>query len=59
MAAEGKSDRMASDMEVWMKPRGGTEFLHEEKVAPTDIHQDLQNVSRDRPVDVDAERLCG
>ena len=36
--AEGQSDRMASDMEVWMKQRCVTEFLHVEKMAPTDIH---------------------
>jgi len=30
MAAEGQSDRMASDMEVHMKQRYVTEFLHEE-----------------------------
>jgi len=38
MAAEGHSDRMAPDMEVWMEQRGGTEFAHWEKMAPTDIH---------------------
>ena len=31
MAAEGQSDRMASDMEECMKQRGVTEFLHAEK----------------------------
>ena len=31
MAAEGQSDRMASDMEVCMKQRGGTEFFHDGK----------------------------
>jgi len=29
--AEGQSDRMASDMEVQMKQRCGTEFLHAKK----------------------------
>ena len=38
MAAEGQSDKMASDMEVQMKQRGVAEFLHVEKMAPTDIH---------------------
>jgi len=28
MAAEGQSDKMASDMEVQIKQRGRTEFLH-------------------------------
>jgi len=37
MAAEGQSDRMASDMEVRMK-MFGTEFLHVEKIAPKDVH---------------------
>ena len=47
LAAEGQSDRMVSDMEVWMKQRCGTEFLHAEKMALTDIHGHLLNVSGD------------
>ena len=39
MEGEGQSDRMASDMEVCMKQRCDTEFLHVEKIVPTDIHQ--------------------
>ena len=39
MAAERQCDKMASDMEEHMKYSGGTEFLHEEKSAPIDIHQ--------------------
>ena len=35
MAAEGQSDKMAFDMEVCMKQRGVTEFLHAEKIALT------------------------
>ena len=31
MAAEGQFDKMASDMEVWMKKRCATEHLHAEK----------------------------
>jgi len=31
MAAEGQSDKMASDEEGCMKQRGGTEFLYTEK----------------------------
>ena len=38
MAAEGQSDTMASDMEVHMKQRCGTEFLREEKMATINIH---------------------
>ena len=37
-AAQGQCDRMVSDMEAQMKRRCGTEFLHEEKMACTDIH---------------------
>ena len=36
---------MASVMEVLMKQRYGTEFLHEEKMASTDIHRCLLNVA--------------
>ena len=52
MAAEGQSDTMASDMEVCMKQRCVTEFLHVEKMSPTDIHGHLLNVSGDQTVDV-------
>jgi len=45
MAAEGQSDKMVSDMEVCMKQRCVIEFLHAEKIAPTDIDQSLLNVS--------------
>ena len=38
MAAEGQSDRMASDMEVHMKQGCRTEFLHVGKMAPLAIH---------------------
>jgi len=38
MAAEWQSDRKVSDMEVCMKKRCVTEFLHVEEVSPTDIH---------------------
>ena len=38
MAAEGQSDRMVSDMEVWMEQRCDTEFFHVEKLAPINIH---------------------
>jgi len=37
-AAEGQSDKVASDMEVCMKQRRGSEFLHAEKMAPIDIY---------------------
>ena len=41
MAAEGQSGRMVSDVEAFMKQRCVTEFLHAEKMAPTDIHRHL------------------
>ncbi len=44
MAAEGQSDKMASDMEVHVKQREFTEFLHEEKVGSIDIHSPLLNI---------------
>ena len=56
MAAEGQSDKMASDMEVHMKQRGAPEFLHAEKMAPIDIHQYLLNVHGDQTVDVSTVR---
>jgi len=37
MAEEGKSDRMASDLQVHMKQRCVTELLHVEKITPYDI----------------------
>ena len=37
MAAEGQSDTMASDMEVQTEQRCETEFVHAEKMVPTDI----------------------
>ena len=47
MAAEGLPDKMAADVEVGMKERCGTEFLHVEETAPIDIHQCLLNVYGD------------
>jgi len=48
MAAEGQSDKMASDMEVRIKQRGGTEFLCAEKMVPANIRWHLLNVDRDQ-----------
>ncbi len=56
MAAEGQSDKMASDMEVDTEQRCVVEFLHAEKMAPTDIHQCLLNVYGDQMVDVSTVR---
>ena len=51
MAAKWQSDRMASDMEVSMKKRCGTE-----KMAPIGIHQRLLNTYGDKTVDVSTVR---
>ena len=56
MAAEGQSDRMASDMEVYRKQRCGIEFLHAKKIAHIDIHWSLLNADGDQPVDVSTVR---
>ncbi len=55
MTAEGQFDKMASDMEMYMQ-RCVTEFCQAEKMAPTDIHQHLLNVSGDQTVDVSTVR---
>ena len=54
--AEGQSDRMASDMEVQMKQKCATEFLHVEKMAAIHIHWCLLNVYGDQRVDVSTVR---
>ena len=57
MAAEGQSDKMASDREVRMKQRCVTEFLHmQKKIAPTEIHQRLLNDHGDQTVEVSTVR---
>ena len=56
MTAVGQSNKMASDMEVRMKRRCVTEFLHAEKIAPKDIHRRLLNVYGDVTVDVSTVR---
>ena len=38
IAAERQTDRMQSDMEVYIKQRCGTEFLHVEKMTSIGIH---------------------
>ena len=43
---------MASDVEVHMKQKAVTEFLHEEKMAPNDIHSHLLNIWKEKTVDV-------
>ena len=56
MAAEGQSDRMTSVMEVWVKKRCVTVFLHAEKMAVIDIHQCFLNIYGDQTVDVSTVR---
>jgi len=51
MAAEGQSYRMESEMEVHIKQRCVTEFLHVEKIEPIDIHL-LLNAYGDQTVHV-------
>ena len=59
MTAEEQSDKMASDMEVRMKERCVTEFLHAEKFAPNDTHPRLLNVYGDQTVDVSTIEAVG
>jgi len=56
MAAEGQYDRMASDMEVWMKQRCGAKFLNAVKMALIDIHGHLVNVYGNQGVDMSTVR---
>ena len=55
MAAEWQSDKTASDMEVRMKQKCVTEFLHAKTMAPTDI-QYLLNIYGEQTVDVSTVR---
>jgi len=56
MAAEEQTDRMMSDMEVHMKYRNVTEFLHQGNKAPIDIHQHLLNVYGEQTMYVNTVR---
>ena len=56
LSAKGHSDRMVSDMEMHMKQRCVTEFLHVEKMAPTDIQWHLLNIYEDQTMDVSTAR---
>ena len=57
MTAEGQSDQTTPDMELLMTQRHVTEFLHSEKIAPTDIQQCLLNIYEDQTVDVSTVRV--
>jgi len=52
MAAGRQSDKVLSNMEVYKV----TEFLYVEKMAPTDIHQHLQNAYGVQTVDFSTDR---
>jgi len=52
MVAEGQSETIASDIQVHVKQMCATEFLHVEKIVPTDINWCLLNVYGDQPGDV-------
>jgi hypothetical protein len=56
MAAEGQSDKMASNMEVRMNQMCVIEFLHAEKIATNDIYRRLLNVYGDQTTDVSTVR---
>ena len=56
VVTEGQSDRMVSDMEVWMKQRGVMELFHGEKTASIHIHGCFLKVYRDQTVDVSTGR---
>jgi len=52
MTAEGPPEKMVSDMEMSMKQRCVTEFLHAEKVAAIDFLKHLLNIYGAQGVDV-------
>ena len=56
MAAGGQSDKKASDIELHMKQRCVTEFLHAGGMAPIDIHQCLLNTDEGQTVGVSIVR---
>jgi len=56
MAAEGQSDKMASDLEMHMKQRCFIEFFQAGKMTPTDIQQHLLNMYGNQTVST--ERWC-
>ena len=48
-----------ADVEVRMKQRCATEFLHSEKVVPSDIHRWLLDIAGDQTVDECTEAVGG
>jgi len=51
-AREGQSDKMASDLEVRLKQKCVTEFLHGGTITPTDIHLCSLSISEDQTAGV-------
>ena len=51
-AAERQSDKIVFDMEVHLKQRCVTEFLHAENIVPICIYQCWLNIYGDQTVDV-------
>jgi len=49
---------MVSNMEVHMEQRCVVEFLHADKIVPTDLHQSLSNISGDQTDGVSTVRQC-
>ena len=56
MAAEGQSDKMASDMEIRIAAKVCDWIPPCRKIAPTDIHRCLLNVYREQAVDISTVR---
>lgn len=50
------TDRMASDIEAWIKQGYKTEFFHVEKITPVHTNQCLMNIAGDKTVNVSTER---
>ena len=59
MAAESHCDTMVCDMEMQMKQRCVTEFLHAETIAPTDVHHSVLNVYGDQTGSKHSEAVGG
>jgi len=50
------ADKTVSDMGVQMKQSCGTEFLHSEKMAASDIHWGLLDIYADQTVNANTEK---
>ena len=56
MEAEGQSDKMVSDVEVYLRKRFGIKFLHVEKMVLINSHRYLLNIYGYQTVDVSIVR---